>query len=190
MGHKAQVDPPGALRCGRRRAGRTLACEHQQQQYIDTNKWRLGFLLAKGACVDPSGSAGLGEHVVCSVRLPLRKYQKKGLFELGHVVICWYRYHQTMGGLHGPGVHGTASNLRDFPVLWRCELCERSTQSSNSNVSRIPCIAYPFDFFNELWTVDLERSRSLCTAGVVVIGYIEWVSQQANVRSLQSLESL
>jgi hypothetical protein len=61
---------------------------------------------------------------------------------------------------------------------------------SDDQLARVPVVAYPFDFLDEPWAVDLERSRSLCPARVVVIRHVEWVSQKADVCSLQRVESL
>jgi hypothetical protein len=75
-------------------------------------------------------------------------------------------------------------------ILVRPQSHERRMHASDDQLARVPGIAYPLDFFDKSGAVDLERSRSLCAARVVVIGYVEGVSQEADVCSLQRMESL
>jgi hypothetical protein len=75
-------------------------------------------------------------------------------------------------------------------ILVRLQGHERRTHASDNQLARVPGVADAFDFFDESWAVDFERSRSFCAARVVVVGYVEGVSQKADVCSLQCVESL
>ena len=84
------------------------------------------------------------------------------------------------------------SSVRDclgHVLLVRLQGRGRQTNLSDGTTG-VPSVADTLDFLDEVWAVDLERSRPLCPARVVIIGYVEWVSQQADVCSLQRMECL
>ena len=52
---------------------------------------------------------------------------------------------------------------------------------SNRRVAGIPRIAYPLNFFDEVWAIYFERSIRLGPARVVFIRNIERVPEEPNV---------